>query len=215
VLNDRLVVLISGWSKPDFLWWPMTRRFEDCGYDVMRLQFPHRGLGAIEECAMEAHPVLLAAKEHYEHLIVVGHSMGGLIGRYLIQVLGLEADAYVSIATPHHGTMFGKYALFSQSAQQMDRDSEFLKTLNSLPWPSDLPTLALQAQFEEIVWPSSSTEFENAVNVKVDRSLHGSIILKEQTFLEIWAWLTWRIFNNENPPIVEGISSVVKLNDHR
>ncbi len=64
-------------------------------------------------------------------VILIGHSMGGLIGRYYIQRLGGDEKvaALFTISTPHRGT---KVSVFGSgySAKEMVPESNFLKDLN-------------------------------------------------------------------------------------
>ncbi len=66
-----------------------------------------------------------------EKVVLIGHSMGGLISRYYIQRLGGEEKvaALLTISTPHKGT---KLAVFGSgySAREMIPGSRFLKDIN-------------------------------------------------------------------------------------
>ena len=104
-MAKRLVVLASGWAKQDFLWTPLAKRLEMIGYDTVCAHFPHNGFGHIEDSAEKIGCVIEEMRPFYEHLTFVGHSMGGLLGRFLIQGMDMaQIDSYVSLGTPHEGT---------------------------------------------------------------------------------------------------------------
>jgi hypothetical protein len=128
--------------------------------------------------------------------------MGGLIGRYIIQALGfIYVDAYISMGTPHGGTILANLAPWSASASQMRRGSPFLKELNARPWPPNVAALGLQAQFEEIVIPNTSAKIRFGDNKVIPRTNHASIPLMKRSFVEIVDWL------GETPSNYQGTSS--------
>lgn len=196
----RLVVLASGWAKQDFLWIPFSNRMKAAGYDTVCAHFPNNGFGAIEDSAERIGCVIEEMRPFYEHLTFVGHSMGGLLGRFLIQNMGTTSiDSYVSMGTPHLGTWLAWLGHWSASARQMRTDSSFLEALIDTPWPSHIPALALQAQFEEIVLPKANAKIDFGRNQIIPWTTHVSLPLAWRSYVEVLGWLTYSVFGESGP----------------
>lgn len=212
-MGRRLVVLASGWTDVDALWWPMARKLEAIGYDTLRTTMPRRGFGPIEDSALAIGSVLLDISPSYESIIWVGHSMGGLIGRFLVQEL--ESDfikGYVSLGTPHGGTHMASLAPWSESAQQMKIGSKFMKNLNSTPWPEKIPALALQASFDEAVRPRKRSKMRGAKNIVIPKTTHTTLPLSDIAYSTIVQWMLFDVFGDECVIVNElGHSSKLKL----
>jgi pimeloyl-ACP methyl ester carboxylesterase len=62
-------------------------------------------------------------------VVLVGHSMGGLAARVYLRRHGdAHAARVVTLASPHHGTIFGRLG-HSRNARQMAKDSRFVEHL--------------------------------------------------------------------------------------
>jgi len=191
------------------------RLCKENGYDVLRLRYPHRGFAPIQYSAKATKDLVEAIRPEYSHITFVGHSMGGLIGRYLIQRtdVGGLVDAYVSIGTPHKGTYMAFLAPWSKSAHQMRPGSEFLKRLDASPWPN-IPALTIKGALEEVVIPRSNASFDYAADeVVIPNANHASLLFNKQTFWEMWAWLTFDVFGEPGPLERDGAAAVVDFSD--
>lgn len=210
--DKRLIAFVSGWTKPDIMWTPMAKMWRDQGYDSIVAGYPSRGFRRIQESAKSVSEILRGVRGEYSHVTVIGHSMGGLVGRYIATQDSTAdlVDAYVSIGTPHRGTVAAYLAPWSESATQMRPGSQFLGRLEDRGWDSRIPALSLQAAWEEIVLPRNSAVINFGENIVIPASTHGSIILNPQAFWEIWGWLTFDVFGEPGPLYREGFSSRVR-----
>lgn len=192
--SNRLIVFAPGWSDVQLYSNPLLAKFKD-GFDILKIHYEWAGLRSIAYSARSSVNILSALLPSYDHATFIGHSMGGLIGRELIQTHNLPFQAYVSLGTPHSGSKRAKLgSFFSRAARDMTPGSEFLNKLNNAPWDIDIKALAIQACIEEAVLPTSSAEFDHAENVKVPWTTHASLIFSPRVYSEIWSWLTYDIF---------------------
>lgn len=120
----------------------------------------------------------------YENIILVGHSMGGLIAKqYLLANLEMnKISAYVSIATPHLGSKLAKLNSFFYAHEQIEEliyNNDYLKNLNN-QWISSqnkLPTsYYFYGAFDKIVEKDSAIPFVDAKNVFAFSEDHTSIV---------------------------------------
>lgn len=114
-------------------------------------------------------------------IALLGHSMGGLVGRTMIHHLGYERHVshYVSFGTPHHGTVLGPLAhWYANTAGQMTPGSKFLRALNVHEGkPSPVRYTSVHAQFDEIVNPHSSVTLAGAANPVVPFVFHTTMVM--------------------------------------
>ncbi len=113
-----------------------------------------------------------------QEIILIGHSQGGLIARYLLQALGVTAVANVTraiyLCTPHRGTWAAcagvahgvaahtlaripgvgrRVELSGESALQMIPGSAFLDDLNARALPTQVAHTNLYNYLDPLVWP--------------------------------------------------------------
>src|SRR5438477_1974738 len=92
---------------------------------------PSDGSSGLEALALQLYDYVQTHFAVGERFDLVGFSMGGLICRYYIQMLGgsSRVDRLVTISAPNHGTLL---ALLSDRAacKEMRPSSEFLRKLN-------------------------------------------------------------------------------------
>lgn len=182
------VLILPGFLMPEFSYDPLRRALLRAGYtDVTVLQgWPW--FASIQTYAARARQEAdrARARTGARKVDLVCHSMGGLVGRYLIQRLGYQARVqhYVSFGTPHHGTQLGRAASwYARSAEQMQPGSRFLKRLNAEDRPEGIRFVAMQADFDEIVWPQTSAVLPGARNARIPDTLHVGGVLTDQ-FIE-------------------------------
>lgn len=106
-------------------------------------------------------------------LSIIGHSKGGLIGRYYVERLGGEARVrtLVTLGTPHQGTPraylgCATVGLFAPSVWQMTPRSTFLRRLNLGPWPSNVRLVSVYSRADVCTpYPSGRVALAGARDV--------------------------------------------------
>lgn len=139
-----------------------------------------------------------------EQVIMVGHSQGGLLIRYMLQKLGdiPKVNKAVTLSSPHQGTWAalggavtrsitipGSFIPFfpkihGESAFQMLPGSTFLKDLNSLPLPEGIDFTSIFSYIDPLVWPSSFAilPYPEAYNVLMKKVGHFQTIYDVQAY---------------------------------
>lgn len=101
--SQHLVVFVHGYFASSGVFEPLARHLMLEGHAPRQVHFNYTPTGNIAGHAKR----LVDTVERVGHggpVIVVAHSLGGLITRWYAQVLGGRLDALVSIGTPHRGT---------------------------------------------------------------------------------------------------------------
>jgi triacylglycerol esterase/lipase EstA (alpha/beta hydrolase family) len=122
---------------------PLAARLRADGYQAFIFGLPGGGLGDIAATsqALNVFADQVRAQTGAARVDLVGHSQGGLVGRYYIKYLGgaSEVDSMVSLGAPHYGTSLANLAtllglgscLGVVACQQMAIGSSFLANLNA------------------------------------------------------------------------------------
>jgi len=116
-----------------------------------------------------------------EKIILVAHSMGGLVARaYLVQVGTAYIASLITLGSPHHGTRLAGLGWF-ECAQQMKYQGPWLETLADMEAaePPRLPTLSIYTLNDDLVYPPESGVLEWAENVPVSAVGHVGLMYSE------------------------------------
>lgn len=157
----------------------MSRRLRALGWKVLvpSLQ-PSDGTETIDMLAGRLSRYIQENTQEDERIDLIGFSMGGLICRYYLQRLdGLaKTDRFVTIATPHHGTMTA-YFLPIAGVRQMRPKSAFLESLNAdVHQLQQLVFVSYYSPLDLIILPATSSVVQTARNFKVFALLHPWMI---------------------------------------
>jgi pimeloyl-ACP methyl ester carboxylesterase len=133
-LNPTPVLLVHGFAANKSNWTFLRRDLRAAGYgNVHALNYnPFRAdiPSVASACVVRARQLMEAAGVGRVH--VVGHSLGGLVARYAVQVGGLdEALTCVTVASPHQGVAAARVATWPASARQLRPDGDVLVRLRA------------------------------------------------------------------------------------
>lgn len=152
------VVLAPGAVGQDLLYWNVMQwRLEREGHPVYPLTFPRFSFGDHRESArLLAEKVEeVRASEEADQVILVGHSMGGLVARWYLRYLRGSRDVaqLVCLGTPHQGTWAAYVGLPLKGARMVRPGSMFLEKLNDGGRAPDVPLLNIVSRFDTVVLP--------------------------------------------------------------
>ncbi|MGC1387375.1 MAG: alpha/beta fold hydrolase [Steroidobacteraceae bacterium] len=132
-LPPRPVLLLHGFLCNGRVWSALQGRLQSAGFGPVEAPDVVPLLADIETQAGRVAPVLLALQARCggERVVIIAHSMGGLIARVLLRDFGAGViRRIVTIASPHHGTLLARGLPWPNAAQISDA-SPWLRTLNS------------------------------------------------------------------------------------
>jgi pimeloyl-ACP methyl ester carboxylesterase len=123
----------------------------------------------------------LSAASGYERIHVIGHSLGGLIGRYYVQLLGGDSHVHtlVTLATPHHGTQLAWAAPLLPLARQITPSSPVIQELAQPAVGCRTRFIAFHSDFDHLIVPSHNARLDHpdliVRNIAVHRVGHLSM----------------------------------------
>jgi triacylglycerol lipase len=126
-------------------------------------------------------------------LSIIGHSKGGLIGRYYVKRLGgaRRVSTLITLGTPHNGTPtaylgLATLGLIARSLWQMTPMSPFIRRLKQGPFPESVHFVSIYSKGDRLTpFPSAMLETEehaNLKNVEIDGIGHRDFLTRKTVY---------------------------------
>ncbi|MEU8438139.1 alpha/beta fold hydrolase [Streptomyces sp. NPDC029216] len=115
----------------------------------------------------------LCERSGQDRVDLVGHSLGGLVGRYYVQRLGGDARVrtLVTLGTPHGGTRVAPFMDAHPLVRQMRPDSPVMEELRAPAPGCRTRCVAFWSEFDALMTPTGTARIEHpdldATNVEV------------------------------------------------
>ena len=173
------VVLIHGVLVNDGVWL-LLRRFliRQGGAPVYTLNYGPP-FADIERFAQQlaARIDSVCARTGAERVVLVAHSMGGLVARAYLRRFGSERVArLITVATPHHGSVLA-YSFPGRGLMQMHPGNPWLRELNrDESKPSPVEFTSIWSRHDSMVMPQASSILACAENIALVGIAHNALV---------------------------------------
>ena len=115
-------------------------------------------------------------------VVLIGHSMGGLVARaYLRRFGNRRIERLITLGTPHHGSVLA-YLFPGRSLAQLRPGNAWLAELNreeALPAPA--PITSIWSWHDSMVAPQASAALARAENVALVGVAHNALLMDRET----------------------------------
>lgn len=191
------VLLVHGYAHNRSGFLSMSRQLKQAGFRYVD-GFNYNALtDGIPEAAarLSAEIERVLAATGASRVMLVGHSMGGMVARYYVQELGGEdtVDTVVTLGSPHQGT-YASYLGLGQAAAQLRPNSALLSQLESSARPGPVRWIAYWSDLDVFVTPVTHGRLDHpalaAHNVRVRDTGHLSLLASGLVLRDIVAHLT-------------------------
>ncbi len=198
---DHPVLLLYGYGGTRSVFSLLENRLRKDGFGVFSFNlggmFKTFNTHCIEEMAELVHEKVerLCKKHHLKKISIIGHSKGGLIGRYYIKRLGgaNRVRTLITLGTPHGGNpwalvgLFTPLGLLSKSLWQMYPMSPFIRKLQKGPWPKHVRLVSIFSKEDRICfYKSSMLDIPEGVtymkNIHMPGLTHSDYILRKSAY---------------------------------
>ncbi len=172
------VILLHGlFQNRSCLFW-LQHRLRSAGYrQIISINTPPwRDLETLtEQLAKKVDELRIRLK--VGKVILIGHSMGGMIARNYVQNRGgaVNVERVVTLGSPHHGSKLAPFAL-SPMGKTLLPGSEFIRRFNSAAWPQATPIFSIYTRYDNIVMPAESARMDGAKSVELDGMGHTALL---------------------------------------
>ncbi len=169
------VLLVHGYGCSRAAWWWLRRRLQAAGWTVATINL-EPVFSSIDDYIdpLEQRIAAVLAKTGAERLLLVGHSMGGLVARAYLQRCGKSrVVGLVTLGTPHQGSRIAPLG-FGANARQMRIGSAWLQALASPA--SMLDTLAIYSPHDNYVMPQSNLQLPSTASHSIEGLGHLAML---------------------------------------
>lgn len=181
--GGTLVLLVHGYLCNRGLWWWIRRRLRSrhLAIATVNLEPP---LADLNQLAAQLARRIDAVLEETgaEKLILITHSMGGLVSRAYLQANGAARVArLLMLAAPTHGTHVARLSC-GVNARQMRPRSQWLQRLNAQP----LPPIAISniwTRDDEILLPPDTARLEQVREIVFEDVGHLAIVFSPRVVM--------------------------------
>ena len=122
---------------------------------------------------------------HLQHVIIIGHSKGGLVGKYLLVNHNQHSSikAVIAIATPFEGSSLAKFVRHNAFAE-ISTESDIIKDLTAKSHVND-KIVSIIPSFDNHVWSARGSFLDGAQNINVSVRGHHKIIFSKEVLEKI------------------------------
>ena len=184
-LSATPVLLVHGYFSNRGIFWQLRKRLMAAQIGAIYTLNLEPLLGSIDRMVplLDKRIEQICAETKSANVIVVAHSMGGLVTRkYMAGNANLaRIKCFISIGTPHHGSQLAAFGT-GQCVQDMRPGSKWLAALELAEKATiKPPTLSIYTLNEDLVYPPESSKLDWAVseNVSVVAVGHVSMLFSK------------------------------------
>ncbi len=161
----RPLLLVHGVLCNRGVWRPLLKRLQALGYAPVRaVNLEPLGAGIEAHAASVVRELEdLRRASNGARVTVIAHSMGGLVTRAALRIMGPQAIGHiVTIGSPHHGTAMAKLSS-ARPARQMRPGSTWLQQLSaSEQAPLPVPVTSIYSLHDNLIVPPRSAMLPGA-----------------------------------------------------
>lgn len=188
------ILLVHGFFSSRGMWIRFRQRLAAGGFGpVFTLNLKHP-FGHVKDMVPSLHDRIesIVRETGRDKLILIAHSMGGLVSRQYLQAHGDgRVGQLITLGSPHRGTRLAKIALFP-CVFDMRRRSGFLDDLAALEaaHPPKVPTTSIYTLNDDLVYPPETSELPWAENIAVQAVGHVSLLFDKGVFQRVAALIS-------------------------
>jgi pimeloyl-ACP methyl ester carboxylesterase len=172
------LVLVHGWCCNGAVWRPVLRAWREAGGAPPTVVTLAPVLGDIDAMARHLERCVATQCAGAAPLLVVAHSLGGLVARRWLQQRGATGVAgLLTVGTPHAGTRLARWGP-GRAARQMRPDSDWLRRLEQAAATDAgaVPITCVWSPVDSFVSPAVSARLPGARSIEVDGVGHFGLL---------------------------------------
>jgi triacylglycerol lipase len=182
--NGTPVLLVHGYFSNRGIWWRFRKRLADAGLGPIYAVTLSPLWGSIDEMVPQLATKIeaICKQSGHENLIVIAHSMGGLVTRaYMASSPNAPASIkqLITLASPHTGTQMANFGV-GQCVGEMNMKSGWLAALErseeTIPHP---PTVSIYTLNDDLVYPPENSRLAWAENIPVAAIGHVGLLFSK------------------------------------
>lgn len=191
--GGRPILLVHGYMNHGSVWRFPKKRLEALGLGpiyTISLGHPFRSIRWYAE-KVKAKAELIAQETGRKDLILIGHSMGGLVSSwYATQIApALSVTDVITIGSPLFGTPMAHIGL-GENAREMEPNSPFLEILRAgIAQKKEIRFYHIATKSDQLVIPGSSAVIPENEHFIFEDIGHASLLYSREVTDQIGQWL--------------------------
>lgn len=128
----------------------------------------------------------LIDQNNLKNVVIVGHSKGGLIGKYLLMKgnQDMKIKGVIAIGAPFSGSRIVNYLPSWKSYKELAPDSKIIQSINS-NFKVNSKIISIMPEFDNHVWAKTGSYLDGAINIKLTIKGHHKIIFDQNVIKKI------------------------------
>ncbi len=187
VTGPRPIIVVHGYAMNRANFLPLARRLGAAGLGPV-LGFEYWTLGKTASAArrLAAYVDEVRTATGAAEVDVIGHSMGGVVGRYYVQLGGGDGAVrnLVTIGSPHAGTDVSAIGLGSPTRELLF-GSTLLERLRTAPLPTHTRVTVIWSRLDALVPGARQARMPGADEIVYDDLGHLSLLASRRVTAEI------------------------------
>ena len=182
--SARPLLLVHGYGCSRGVWWFLRQRLEAAGHIVATLSLtpPYTSIGKLVP-QLEQRIAEVCRATGAEQVVLVAHSMGGLVCRaYLARNGRARVERLITIASPHAGSELACIG-FGANAREMEPGSRWLQDL--VASEVRVPTVAICTPHDNYVMPQDNQRLPGARDIELAGLGHLACLYARRTAAEV------------------------------
>ena len=182
------VLLVHGIADSAASMRPLRARLARDGRKTIAINLkPSDGRISLEALSLQLRDYVRTHFSAGERLDLVGFSMGGLVCRYYVQMMGgnSRVDRLVTVSAPNHGTLLA-FLNRRVACKEMRPGSDFLRKLNE-DWSTlrEVKVTSLWTPLDLIIIPATSSRMPVGVDKPIPALAHPLMVLQRRPLDEV------------------------------
>jgi triacylglycerol lipase len=200
--DDKPIILfVHGYVSNRGVWWRYTRFFKVRAFYVAAVDLTPPFV-SMQEFVKQLDRAITYHRSvsGNSRLVLIAHSMGGLICRaWAAQNTGAQAEAIITLGSPHNGTRLAPLAL-GECARQMHESSEWYGQLaKSETKAMRQKIVSIRSLQDNVVIPNESSILKDARNLYVRGVGHFSMTTNRQIQEQVYSLVKASVDNSDIP----------------
>lgn len=182
IKEQRTIVLLHGYVANKSNFYPLAAYLKLRGHKVLFYDYPSRH--GVEKAAINFREYL---RKHVRggRIDLICHSMGGIVARTYLQLLGgaRRVDKCITLGSPHKGT-YNAYWIPTKVGAELRPDSKLIKKLHETQdISSDVKMTSIVAGSDNIIIPRVNSSHQESIHIP--HTGHNSLLLSPKVMSTI------------------------------
>lgn len=154
--STTAILLVHGFCRHQSDWSYLRKKFKDTGCPVftVNLKPDFASIATLANDNLPKKIAMIKARTGCYNIILIGHSMGGLVSSYYSEYLDIDnvVQAIITIASPLHGTKTA-VAAAGQNGKEMCPNTEFVQDLCARIRQAPQKYYHVSSRLDNIIFP--------------------------------------------------------------